>query len=295
VRLNEPSRPTSLSAGVEQTARIATTPDGRSLCFAEFGDPDGWPVFSLHGTPGCRLLNRRRIENGFEDLLRSLGVRLIRYDRPGYGGSERQPARRVADTAADVATIADTLDIPHFSVEGGSSDSAHALAAAALLGGRVLRLACVAPMAPYEVLGHDEWSRGQDDEVREYVVACLQGEGSVLAAASREDTQMRVARSANDPMEADVFEQTRSGVWGWVDDEVAALGPWGIDAASVTAPTAVWYDPDEQVLPRQHGEWLAREVHGAAVVTTTALGHRAIGDPRPDWTELYTWLVDRKE
>ena len=29
--------------------------DGRTLCFAEWGDPQGFPVFGLHGTPGGRL------------------------------------------------------------------------------------------------------------------------------------------------------------------------------------------------------------------------------------------------
>ena len=28
---------------------------GRTLCFAEWGDPAGFPVFGLHGTPGGRL------------------------------------------------------------------------------------------------------------------------------------------------------------------------------------------------------------------------------------------------
>jgi hypothetical protein len=29
-----------------------TAPDGRALAYEQWGDPDGFPVFSLHGTPG---------------------------------------------------------------------------------------------------------------------------------------------------------------------------------------------------------------------------------------------------
>jgi hypothetical protein len=31
------------------------TKDGRQLCYAQWGDPAGAPIFNLHGTPGCRL------------------------------------------------------------------------------------------------------------------------------------------------------------------------------------------------------------------------------------------------
>ncbi|HEX3509036.1 MAG TPA: alpha/beta fold hydrolase, partial [Candidatus Dormibacteraeota bacterium] len=155
-------------------AQTVATEGGRLLTFAEWGAHDGVPIFSMHGTPGCRLPSRRRIENGWAAVLDELGVRVITHDRPGYGGSDRQPGRSVADTAADVAAIAGALGIDRFAVEGGSSGSAHALAVAAQLGSRVRRVAVTAPMAPYVVLGPVEWSAGQDAEVQSYVAACLQ-------------------------------------------------------------------------------------------------------------------------
>jgi fido (protein-threonine AMPylation protein) len=107
-------------------AQIVAMPDGRRLCFAEWGSLDGIPILSMHGTPGCRLLDARRIERRFEDLLAELGIRLVTYDRPGYGRSDRHRGRKVADTAGDVAAIADALEMERFAVVGGSSGSAHA-------------------------------------------------------------------------------------------------------------------------------------------------------------------------
>jgi pimeloyl-ACP methyl ester carboxylesterase len=128
-------------------AQIVATPDGGQVCFGgEWGVADGVPVFSMHGTPGCRLLGAKRIELGFETLLAELGIRLITYDRPGYGRSDRQPGRSVAPTTDHVSAIADKLRIDRFAVVGDSSGSAHALAVAALLAGRVVRVACTAPM-----------------------------------------------------------------------------------------------------------------------------------------------------
>ncbi|MDQ2943507.1 MAG: alpha/beta hydrolase, partial [Candidatus Dormibacteraeota bacterium] len=264
--------------------------DGRALCFATWGEPDGRPVFHLHGTPGCRLLGARRIEHGLEELLRSTGVRLITYDRPGWGGSDRHAGRRVVDCAKDVAAIADSLGLERFAVEGGSSGAPHALAAAALLPDRVFRVACVAPMAPYDRLGHQEWSRGQSDGVQQYVAWCLEGKDRMAYEFSREDAEMRASASPEDPKQAEVFEQTRHGIWGWVDDEIAAFQPWGFDPAAVAVPARVWHDPDDPVLPSQHAAWLGQAIPGAEVVVTRALGHGSKGDPRPDWDRLYSWL-----
>ena len=75
-----------------------TAHDGRTVAYAVWGDPTGFPVLSLHGTPGCRL---DRWPN--EDVYRELGVRFVTHDRAGYGRSERHPGRSVADEAADVA------------------------------------------------------------------------------------------------------------------------------------------------------------------------------------------------
>jgi pimeloyl-ACP methyl ester carboxylesterase len=65
------------------------------LCFADWGPADGYPVFSLHGSPGCRLSIRGL------DQARALGCRLITYDRPGNGRSDRLSDRNAADCVPD--------------------------------------------------------------------------------------------------------------------------------------------------------------------------------------------------
>lgn len=132
----------------DRTMQWAGTPDGRALCFAEYGDPVGRPVFFMHGGPGCRLLSTTQRRIGYDELIAELGVRLIRHDRPGFGRSDRHRGRRMIDTAGDVATIADVLGIGHFAVVGGSGGTGHALAAAVTSPERVGRVAVTAPAAP---------------------------------------------------------------------------------------------------------------------------------------------------
>src|SRR3954465_12187046 len=167
-------------------------PDGRTLAYAEWGDPKGRPIVTCHGTPGCRL---NRHPN--QDLVRSTGARVIAFDRPGYGRSTRNRGRRVVDVVDDVARLADHLGLDEFAVVGGSGGGPHALAVAALLGDRVTRAACVVGVAPYDVLG-DEWLTGMDPmNVKEFGWA-LEGEERLAAGPAREHAEMR-ERVAVDP------------------------------------------------------------------------------------------------
>jgi pimeloyl-ACP methyl ester carboxylesterase len=274
--------------------------------FAEWGDLSGKPVFDLHGTPGCRLDHHPN-----EDLVRSTGARVITYDRAGYGGSDRFPGRVVADCVGDVAAIADALDLGRFAVTGGSGGGPHALAVAALLGERVTRALCNVGVAPYEALG-DDWFSGMDPEnVKEFGWA-LEGEARLAAELAEEDKRIREIVAVDPSALLDNFdlpasdkavlaredfaqllrevivEQTRNGVWGWVDDDIAFTVPWGFDPASVAVPTRVWYGTSDVLVPAAHGAWIARTVPGA-VARLNALGH--MGDPDKDVVEALGWLT----
>jgi pimeloyl-ACP methyl ester carboxylesterase len=114
----------------------APAADGRRLTYCDNGDPAATPVISHHGTPGSRL-----VRHPDEDaMLADLGLRMISYDRPGYGESDPQPGRRVVDAADDVAALADHLGIDRFAVVGTSGGGPHALACSARLGPRISRV-----------------------------------------------------------------------------------------------------------------------------------------------------------
>jgi pimeloyl-ACP methyl ester carboxylesterase len=275
--------------------QVTQAPDGRTLAVAEWGDPNGSPLFLLHGTPSSRL-SRHHDENEYVKA----GARVITYDRPGYGGSVRQAGRLVVDCVGDVAAIADTLQIERFAVSGGSGGGPHALAVAARLPERVTRAAAVVSPAPYDV--DFDWFTGMDPlNVRE-VEWALQGE-EVLAPELEREGAEALERVAADPskilgddwdiseadraqlarkelqevIRQDVNEALRTGVWGWVDDMLAIVKAWGFDVGEIRVPTRVIYGVSDVLVPVQHGEWLARHVPDAEVVVEEELGH--IGSP----------------
>ena len=73
-----------------------------------------------------------------------------------------------------------------------------------------------------------------------------------------------------------------------MDDTLCLVRPWGFDVAEISVPTRVVYGLTDVLVPRQHGEWLARHVPNAEVVIDEHGGHMA--DPN-QVTESYAWLV----
>ena len=90
--------------------------DGRTLAYAEWGEPQGRCVFLFHGTPHSRLFCPD------EAVTASSNVRLVTVDRPGIGGSDVLPRRTLGDWPSDVVELADALEIEKFGVVGWSAN-----------------------------------------------------------------------------------------------------------------------------------------------------------------------------
>jgi pimeloyl-ACP methyl ester carboxylesterase len=127
-----------------------TAPDGRTLAALEVGPPGGPVIVAQHGTPGAGRLSRRVVESAEER-----GLRLITFDRAGYGGSSPNRGRNVAAVAADVSAVLDALGVERFATYGVSGGGPHALACAALLAGRCVAAATVAGVGPWDGPGFD--------------------------------------------------------------------------------------------------------------------------------------------
>jgi pimeloyl-ACP methyl ester carboxylesterase len=104
-------------------------PDGRTLTYAEYGLPDGKPVFYFHGQSGSRLEPAMLDANDFEKA----GIRLIACDRPGMGGSDFQPGRGFSHWPADIVALANSLGLGKFGVFGVSGGGGYVSVCARLI------------------------------------------------------------------------------------------------------------------------------------------------------------------
>jgi pimeloyl-ACP methyl ester carboxylesterase len=268
------------------------TTDGRALAYEQIGDPSGAPVFVLHGTPGCRLSSLRAIAARVAEA----GLRVITYDRPGYGRSDRHRGRRVVDCVDDITAIADGLDLERFAVSGGSGGGPHALAAAARLPDRVVRVACDVGAAPYDAPDLD-WFAGMDPINVTELEWALKGEDTLTKELQREAEGVLervddepdalfddIGLSASDRgvlKQSDVREVLRAstremfaqGVSGWVDDDLALVSPWGFEVGEIRVPVRIRYGEGDVLVPAAHGRWLATHVPGASVTADPDSGH----------------------
>jgi pimeloyl-ACP methyl ester carboxylesterase len=285
-----------------------STPAGRTLGFELFGPEDGDPIVAIHGTPGSRVT---RFPIG--DPYTAAGVRVLRFDRGGYGLSTRAPGRSVGDCVSDVLALVDHVGWDRFAVTGSSGGGPHALACGALLAGRVTRVMVERSLAPFDAEGLDWYEGMTDGNVNEFGAA-EQGEEALRAVVETEAAAIleHVAEESIDLLgdsyavaEADkaamsdeavarelrttLREALRHGVDGWVDDDLAFVKPWGFDPRRMTVPVVVRYGAADTLVPAAHGRWLATRIDGA-IEERDVVGH--IGSIDPDEvTRQYRWLA----
>jgi pimeloyl-ACP methyl ester carboxylesterase len=267
-------------------------PDGRRLDLRVSGPADGMPLVFHHGTPGAATPVRE-----LERAAHARGLRLVTTSRPGYGDSTRQPGRAVVDVVADTAAVLAAIGAERCLIAGWSGGGPHALACGARLGAAAAVL-CIAGAAPYPAAGLD-WTAGMGkDNVVEFNLA-IRGEEELRPYIERESEPLRqitadqviavldtvlpdvdravlTGEVAEDDA-ASFREAVRTGVDGWVDDDLAFTRPWGFGLEEISVPTIIWQGSADLMVPFAHGQWLAAHLPGASVHLEEGEGHVSIG------------------
>ena len=280
---------------------------GRTLTVREGGDPAGAPVLTISGTPGSSTMfdaHRRDAEER--------GIRLFSYDRPGYGGSTRQAGRTAADCAADIEAVCVELGLDRICVWGISGGGPHALAAAALLPGRVAAVASLASCAPYDADGLD-WLAGMGELNVEEFGVIFKGEEAHRASMEKQREELLAATPdelveqwqtllgpadreiATGEFAAELLDHIRAGIEpggeGWFDDDLVFVMPWGFDVASIRVPVLLWQGEQDRFVPPGHGRWLAERIPGVEARFTAEDGHLTLAQRRIP--EVHAWLLER--
>lgn len=272
--------------------RVISTPDGRQLETYVSGPADGAVLIYHTGTPSGGPLFSEMVAAGVDR-----GLRVVAWSRPGYAGSTRLAGRTVGQVADDVATVLDALGAQRCYVAGESGGGPHTLATAALLPERVIAATTIASVGPYGADGLD-FLTGMGAENIEEFGAALAGPSELeaflnrFAGALATITPAEVADSLGDlipevdrasltgefaaAVAASLRASVSSGIWGWFDDDIAFVTPWGFDLASIRVPVTVWQGKQDRMVPYPHGEWLAAHIPGAQLRLEPDLGHLSL-------------------
>lgn len=287
--------------------RTVSTEGGRKIRISEAGQPDGVPVLVHRGSPQSRLLYDRWVEDA-----QARGIRLISYERPGYGGSTAHPGRTVASAAKDVAAIAKELGLNCLLIWGISGGGPHALACAALLPGLVVAAAVLASLAPYPAEGLDYFAGMGENNVAETMAALksreaceqfVEADASELLRATPE-TIVQAFHSLLCPVDAAelttgfanfVLRSVREGIGdrrdGVVDDDLAFIRPWGFELSQIQIPVLLMHGEQDRMVPVSHGKWLASKIANVEARFPADDGHLTLSTRRIP--EVHAWLLGK--
>ncbi|MFX1552057.1 MAG: alpha/beta hydrolase [Promethearchaeota archaeon] len=144
----------------ENYYQTITLKDSRKLGYAEFGIPEGKPIFYFHGHGSSRLEPKMY---GFDE--NQFNVRLISIDRPGRGLSDFKENRTILDWPDDVIELANHLNIQKFAVLGGSGGCPYTLVCAAKIPERLTYCGIISGLGPIN-LGLEGMDKGKQKELK---------------------------------------------------------------------------------------------------------------------------------
>jgi pimeloyl-ACP methyl ester carboxylesterase len=263
--------------------------DTGTIRVRESGDPAGIPVVHFHGTPGSR------VEMAWADnMLEQQGYRWIAFDRPGYGKSTQAPysLTRVAAMALEVA---DAAGVAELFTTGWSGGGPFALATASGAPQRVLGVGVMSGAGPFRhVTGAFDRLSPNDAEAVPYLASDPQRAAELLsrdfnelseihdvdglragfdALLSARDKRVLADQRIAESLLADIEEAARQGPWGGAWDNVAYIGEWDFDLASVGCPVRLWYGDEDLMAAPPHGQWLADHLPDATLTVRQGYGH----------------------
>jgi pimeloyl-ACP methyl ester carboxylesterase len=258
-------RGSSSSANFSSTSAdlTVTLRDGRRLGYAEYGDPQGVPIFGLHGTPGSRHMFQIA-----HPVAARLNIRLLAPERPGFGLSTYQRGRDLKSHAEDLVAFADVLGIPRFAVAGVSGGGPYAAACAAFHPDRVTALGLISPVGPISGpgcpasvgFGHAVAFRYGPRAMP--LMAALFGIGRLgflyapnlifgflLSRASPSDWAILSRGEIRHNLIGGVAEGCRPGIRAALQEMRIFSRPWNVPFAEVTAPTFLWQGLGDRNVP----------------------------------------------
>lgn len=270
-----------------EAGRRLRLPDGRSLGYAEFGDPDGAPVLYLHGIPGVRIA-----VVGSPDAYRRAGIRLVTVDRPGCGVSSRNPQGSLLDWPGDVTQLADALGLDRFAIVAESGGAPFALACAYAIPRRLTGVTVSSGAGPMDRRG----ARRGIKPLNRAAMRVLPNKGlsslllgslgalylrwpdfvvdSLLCHDSPEaDMELLALAEVRDSTRRMLAYATGYGVRGLVDELALLLAPWGFEPGEIPMGIHFWHGDADNTVPLHHAEYLASVIRGSSLVVCPGEGH----------------------
>ncbi len=268
----------------ERQDHTMTLPDGRTLGWAQYGAIDGQPLLYFHGGVSSRL----DIEFA-NSYCQEGGIRIIAPDRPGIGISSPQPKRSLLDWTSDVEHLLNHLNIESLPLLGWSLAGPYVWACAYKLPQRFTKISTVGGASPIlppvkvEQLGllADRMLLSCPPALESVLAASLDASGKLPAQTMKwilenelSDNDKAIVQELSLAEATDfIFESTRQGGMGVVDDYRAVAQDWGFDLGEIRGDVTLWHGDEDRLLPILMTQYLKDHIPHATVNIVPKRGH----------------------
>lgn len=270
--------------------RSISLSDGRQLGFIDYGDPDGLPIFLLHGTPGSRVFG---LEN--EPLIGEENLRIVTPERPGYGLSSPLEKRSISAYSSDIEELADFLHIKKFHVGGVSGGGPYVLACASNLPNRVLSATLIASASPMETEG---FFRGMSignkcafllskyvpwllKPIYQYAAnyygknpdKMIKGLTPQLCEWDKRVIEEMADKGQIDGFTEHIREAYKQGYKAAYTDIYLVSRSWGIDYSKILCPVFMWHGESDTLVPISPAKAFAKSLPNCQSSFIEGAGH----------------------
>ncbi|WP_328401784.1 alpha/beta fold hydrolase [Nocardia sp. NBC_00403] len=280
-------------------------PNGRKLQCRVEGPEGGQPVIQFHGRPSSRL------DTAPPELLDRLNIRLVTFDRPGWGGSDFQEGITIADSAAHVEAIMDHLGYQQFAVVGRSGGTAYAAAAAALLPDRVTKVALLVPVAPPSLMQegylenlhpNQRLARTSPDVTAERYARYKETRNPLEIIGTPRDELVSMDREIIDKYWEDLvlsFDEAFTqgpAAWKAEIEQMNGVDTWGFEYSDIKCPVLIWAASRDENTPALYAQRVAEQLSPGQcrqyLAVDERLGHFGAFEIKPG---TYAWLTGRED
>lgn len=273
-------------------ARVLNLSDGRKLTYFDNEIESHQTLLFHHGTPGTGALWQTWLDAAAER-----GIRAVSYTKAGYVGSDKAPARKVADASKDSLELLDALAIEQFvSVgwSGGGPFALHSTFAAGCLGADL-----VAGVGPFHQMGEEfliGLSEAETMETLNRVTASLESayEAALVELANIEQQWTAETWSAGSKASPNysefekLYESFNSfalpallnavvpDLSGYAYDNHLILTDWGFEVRDVAKPVSIWNGTLDKLVSVKHATWLNERIPGSKLHILDGQNHISV-------------------
>jgi pimeloyl-ACP methyl ester carboxylesterase len=270
-------------------AKILELKDGRKLGYAEYGKPDGIPVFYFHGTPGSRITPLDEME-----IARTIGLRLIVPERPGFGFSDPKPNRTLLDWADDVVELAGALHIEKFGIIGVSGGGPYTAACAYKIPHHLTKAFIISSPAPFDAHGipeelptREEAEAFSRDFMQKFMGAPEAWYEGMMANAKPEERESLTHPQAKAFFIETFREGFRQGVEAYVDEIMLFdTQPWSFPIEAINADVYIWHGDLDNL---ENARYLSERIPNAKLHWIPDTGHFV---PLQAWNGIFKAMIE---